>query len=120
MKYTKRSVLIFTALLLATLSSLHAELGLDREAYGVWDREGGHAVAQYPFTRGQAYYELWANVNSARSNFNWAACRVAIKVGKGCAIKTGMGLEHGAMEQDDGFGERSWGVAEVEEVAVGP
>jgi hypothetical protein len=47
-------------------------------------------------------------------------CRVAIKVGKGCAIKTGMGLEHGAMEQDDGFGERSWGVAEVEEVAVGP
>ena len=47
-------------------------------------------------------------------------CRVAVKVGKVCAIKTGMGLEHGAMEQDDGFGERSWGVAEVEDVAVGP
>jgi hypothetical protein len=47
-------------------------------------------------------------------------CRVAIKVGKVCAIKAGMGLEHRAVEQDDGFGSWSWGMAEVEDVTVGP
>ena len=47
-------------------------------------------------------------------------CRVAVEVGKVCAIKTGMGLEDGAMEQDEGFGLWIWGVAEVEDVAVGP
>lgn len=31
----------------------HAELGLDQRAYGVWDREGGHSVSQYPYVRGQ-------------------------------------------------------------------
>lgn len=53
-------------------------------------------------------------------NLFCATCRVAIKVGKVCAIKTGMGLEHGAMEQDDRFGSWSWGMAEVVEVTVGP
>ena len=31
-------------------------------------------------------------------------CRVTTKVRKECANKVGMGLEHGAMEEDDGFG----------------
>ena len=46
-------------------------------------------------------------------------CRVAIKVGKAGANKTGMGLEDGTMEQDEGFGFEIGGVAEVVEVAIG-
>src|SRR3990172_366435 len=46
-------------------------------------------------------------------------CRVANKVGKACANKTGMGSEHWAMEQDDGFGFWVRRVAEVENVAIG-
>lgn len=45
--------------------------GLARAAYGVWDRTGYHTVADYPFTRGQAYSEVWAKVNPARHSFDW-------------------------------------------------
>jgi len=48
-----------------------------------------------------------------------SSCRVADKVGKACANKTGMGSEHGTMKQDDGFGFAVWGVAEVIDVAIG-
>ena len=65
--------LVLTVLLLAPWAKLRAELGLPREAYGVWDRSGGNTVAQYPFTRGQAYSETWFNVNKARGSFDWAA-----------------------------------------------
>ena len=65
--------LILPALLVAPVAKLYAELGLAREAYGVWDRSGGNTVAQYPFTRGQAYSETWFNVNKVRGSFDWAA-----------------------------------------------
>jgi hypothetical protein len=68
----KRTALIFAAVLLAPLASLNAQLGLPREAYGVWDREGNNTVAAYPFTRGQAYANTWQNVNSARHTFDWS------------------------------------------------
>ena len=51
----------------------HADLGLDREAYGVWDREGGHPVSQYPYARGQEYAAEWTAINPARNTFDWAA-----------------------------------------------
>ena len=69
MKYV---FLILTILLVAPWAKLHAELGLPREAYGVWDRSGFNTVAQYPFTRGQSYAETWFNVNKARGIFDWA------------------------------------------------
>ena len=46
-------------------------------------------------------------------------CRVAIKAGKSCANKTGMGLEDWAMEEDEGFGIEIGCMAEVVEVAIG-
>ena len=46
-------------------------------------------------------------------------CRVAIKAGKSCANKTGMGLEDWAMEEDEGFGIEIGCVAEVVDVAIG-
>lgn len=49
---------------------------------------------------------------------HFAAGRVAIKVGKACANKVGMGLEDGAMEQDDGVGFWVWRVAEVVNVSI--
>ena len=69
----KRILLIITSLPLATFSSLHAELGLPREAYGVWDRAGGHLVSQYPYVRGQEYAAEWTAINPARNTFDWAA-----------------------------------------------
>lgn len=48
-------------------------LGLPRESFGVWDRSGYQTVAQYPFTRGQAYSEVWAAVNPAQGAFDWTA-----------------------------------------------
>ena len=61
-----------TCLLGGTMTT-KADLGLNREAYGVWDREGGHSVSTYPYTRGQEYAAEWTAVNPGRSNFNWAA-----------------------------------------------
>lgn len=69
----KPTALLLAAGLLALRAETHAELGLSREAYGVWDRSGFNTVAQYPFTRGQAYEETWFNVNKARGVFDWAA-----------------------------------------------
>ena len=43
----------------------------------------------------------------------------AIKAGKSCANKTGMGLEDWAMEEDEGFGIEIGCVAEVVAVAIG-
>lgn len=48
-------------------------LGLPRESFGVWDRSGYQTVAQYPFTRGQEYSEVWATVNPAPGSFDWTA-----------------------------------------------
>jgi len=64
--------LLLGALALAQLTSLRAELGLQREAFGVWDREGGHAVKDYPYTRGQSISMNWADVHLSRSNYSWA------------------------------------------------
>ena len=58
---------------LALPFSLHADLGLQRDAYGVWDREGGHSVSTYPYVRGQEYAAEWTAINPARNTFNWAA-----------------------------------------------
>jgi len=60
-------------LVLAPLFTLHADLGLPRDAYGVWDREGGHPVDQYPYVRGQEYAAEWTAINPARNTYNWAA-----------------------------------------------
>ena len=65
--------LALAGLLVGGRQSAHAALGLDREAYGVWDREGGHSVATYPYTRGQEYAAEWTAVNPGRTNFNWTA-----------------------------------------------
>ena len=46
-------------------------------------------------------------------------CRVTVKVGIACAIKTGMGSEDRAMEENDGFGLCGGSVADVVDVAVG-
>jgi hypothetical protein len=51
--FVSRAFLLLGALTLAPLSLLRAELGLPRDAYGVWDRAGGHPVDQYPYVRGQ-------------------------------------------------------------------
>lgn len=47
--------------------------GLDRVAYGVWDREGGHSVSVYPYARGQEYAAEWTAVNPGRNSFDWTA-----------------------------------------------
>ena len=48
-----------------------AVLGMDRDSYGVWDREGGHSVNEYPYTRGQSCDLSWGAVNTARNTFDW-------------------------------------------------
>ena len=69
----KSTITILTALLLAPLASLHAQLGLPHESYGVWDRGGNNTVAAFPVTRGQEYVNTWQNVNSARHAFDWSS-----------------------------------------------
>lgn len=69
----KYAFLLFAAALLGPRVGLRADLGLPRDAYGVWDRSGFNTVAQYPFTRGQSYSETWFNVNKARGVFDWTA-----------------------------------------------
>jgi subtilisin-like proprotein convertase family protein len=73
LRIVSRVCLLLGALALAPLSWLHAELGLQRDAYGVWDREGGHSVSTYPFVRGQEYAAEWTAINPARNTFDWAA-----------------------------------------------
>lgn len=73
LRFVGIAFLLLGALALAPLSSLHAELGLQRDAYGVWDREGGHPVDQYPYVRGQEYAAEWTVINPARNTYNWAA-----------------------------------------------
>ncbi len=48
------------------------KLGLDRSAYGVWDRSGLNSVATYPFTRGQSYNANWYDINTAPNTFDWS------------------------------------------------
>lgn len=73
--WSKMSVAAFaiTGLLMGARPSAKAALGLDREAYGVWDRGGNHSVTNYPYTRGQAYADAWAIIEPSRTNFNWTA-----------------------------------------------
>ena len=71
--FVRRVVFLLSALALNSLTSLHAELGLQRDAYGVWDREGGHSVSTYPYVRGQEYAAEWTAINPARNTFDWAA-----------------------------------------------
>lgn len=73
LQFVRRVFLVLGALALNSLTSLHADLGLQRDAYGVWDREGGHSVSTYPFVRGQEYSAEWTAINPARNTFDWAA-----------------------------------------------
>lgn len=66
-------LIVWVLLLSCVGPKAHAALGLAREAYGVWDRGGEHLVADYPYTLGQAYAELWSNIEPSRTNFNWTA-----------------------------------------------
>ena len=54
--------------------------GLDRLAYGVWDREGGHSVSVYPYTRGQEYAAEWTAVNTGRNQFDWSALDATLQL----------------------------------------
>lgn len=54
--------------------------GLDRLAYGVWDREGGHSVSTYPYARGQEYAAEWTAVNPGRNVFNWTALDATLQL----------------------------------------
>ena len=71
--FLRRVVVLLSALALSPLSSLRAELGLQRDAYGVWDREGGHLISAYPYVRGQEYAAEWAAINPARNTFDCVA-----------------------------------------------
>ena len=73
LRSVSRAFLLLGALALAPLFSLRAELGLQRDAYGVWDREGGHSISAYPYVRGQEYAAEWAAINPTRNTYNWAA-----------------------------------------------
>ena len=66
-----RLILAAAALIGGSVPS-HAELGLARENFGVWDREGLHAVADYPYARGQSLDMSWEQVNTARNTFDWS------------------------------------------------
>ncbi|MEI7850407.1 MAG: hypothetical protein WCH86_01080, partial [Kiritimatiellales bacterium] len=67
------SVFLLVILFAGTQQVNAAILGMDRASYGVWDREGGHPVGSYPYTRGQSCDLSWGAVNTARSNFTWTA-----------------------------------------------
>jgi len=71
--FVRSAFLLLSALMLAPLYPLRAELGLQRDAYGVWDRAGGHPVEQYPYVRGQEYAAEWTAINPARNTFDWTA-----------------------------------------------
>jgi subtilisin-like proprotein convertase family protein len=71
--FVSRAFLLLGALALGPLFSLRAELGLQRDAYGVWDREGGHSVSAYPYVRGQEYAAEWKAINPTRNTFDWVA-----------------------------------------------
>ena len=68
----KMTLIFLASLLLASLAWVHAQLGLPREAYGVWDRSGYNTIASYPFTRGQEFQTTWQNVNPSRHTFDWS------------------------------------------------
>jgi hypothetical protein len=46
-------------------------MGLDRKAFGVYDREGGHSTKDYPFARGMSYFIQWANFQPSKNVFNF-------------------------------------------------
>jgi hypothetical protein len=69
----KRLTMLTLLVLASQCREAVGSLGLSRQAYGVYDREGGHSVADYPFTRGQAWNGEWAVVNPARGVFNFEA-----------------------------------------------
>ncbi len=75
----KSLILALAALLLPQLTPLHAALGLAREAYGVWDREGFHSVTTYPYARGQSLDMSWAAVQTARTTFDWSVLNAQLQ-----------------------------------------
>jgi subtilisin-like proprotein convertase family protein len=76
----KNSVtLLLVAMLLAPLTTVRAELGLARENFGVWDREGLHAVTTYPYTRGQSCDLSWGAVHTARNTYDWSQIDVSLQ-----------------------------------------
>ncbi|NDI17225.1 MAG: hypothetical protein EBY83_04545, partial [Verrucomicrobia bacterium] len=69
----RRLFLILSALALFPLSPLRAELGLPREAFGVWDREGLHSVVSYPYARGQSVDMSWGKVQlGGKDSYDWS------------------------------------------------
>ena len=77
-----RLILAAAALIGGSMQS-RAELGLAREAFGVWDREGLHSVADYPYARGQSLSMSWAAVHKSYSgnytaDFDWTDLNVLL------------------------------------------
>jgi hypothetical protein len=70
---TTTRTILSALLLISFLQEAVGSLALGRRAYGVYDREGGHLVSQYPFTRGQSYCVLWADMNPSRGVYNFEA-----------------------------------------------
>jgi len=65
-------ILLALSLGLASQGFGQARLGMDRAAYGVYDRAGNNSVEDYPFCRGRAYKPQWdKNINPSRGVFNW-------------------------------------------------
>ena len=75
-----RGIFLFlSALALFPLPPLRAELGLPREAFGVWDREGLHSVVSYPYARGQSVDMSWGKVQQGgKGSYDWSDIDAAL------------------------------------------
>jgi len=62
---------IFCMLILAGAAS-GATMGMDRAAYGVFDRSGWNTTDEFPFTIGQYFQSSWGHVNPATNTFDWS------------------------------------------------
>tara|TARA_B100001093_G_scaffold264018_1_gene252444 strand:+ start:2399 stop:4372 length:1974 start_codon:yes stop_codon:yes gene_type:complete len=48
-------------------------LGMDRDSYGVYDRQGKQSTIKHPYLVGQAYKPSWTEkINPARNKFDWS------------------------------------------------
>jgi len=73
LRLVSRAFLLLGALALFPFSPLRAELGLPREAFGVWDREGLHSVVSYPYARGQSVDMSWGKVQlGGKDSYDWS------------------------------------------------
>lgn len=106
---------LLISLLLTSVATVRADFGLLKETDGVWDREGGLSASDYPYARGQSLGLNWAEVNPARSDFNWSIqenqLRIADARNQVAAITIGpvggggFGLSHPAwISEADGGG----------------